>query len=110
MAVISFGNSPAQVCVLAGWEFRLVLLPNVRLSLHDDVELDLACGRAQALGYLILELEDVTLAGRLSSAIKNAAAQILEGKLVSAIVDRFDNEATTLEYLKGLRMVFEAAS
>jgi hypothetical protein len=52
---------------------------------------------------------DKALASRLTKAIKEVSVGILAGKIQSDIGDRFNDEQTTQEYFKGLRMLLEAA-
>jgi len=71
----------------------------------DDAELGATFERAEAVGYLRLDCPDNRLAVRLTAVIKEAAEGVWAGRLRSGIGDRFNDEQTTQEYLKGLRML-----
>ncbi|HYL76980.1 MAG TPA: hypothetical protein VEU96_22385 [Bryobacteraceae bacterium] len=109
MAVISFSEESSDAAwVVAGWAYRQVLADV--LALHpNDSEMASTFDRAEAVGYLRLDCLDVALEMRLTTAIKETATSILSGKFPSGIVERFHDEHTTQEYLKGLRMLLEAA-
>jgi hypothetical protein len=109
MAVISFAEaSPDAAWVVAGWAFRQVLA-DVMIRCPDDAEIVAILQRAEAVKYLMLEYLDRPLAVRLAASIEDTAAGVLAGTLRSGIEDRFHDDNTTKEYLKGLRMLLDAA-
>src|ERR1700683_4366955 len=102
MAVISFSEGSSDAAwVVAGWAFRQLLADVMRLH-PDDPEMASLFGRAETVGFLRLGHLDKTLAARLAASIKEAAAGISAGTIRSGIVDCFDDEQTTQEYLKGM--------
>jgi len=109
MAVISFAENCSDAAwVVAGWAFRQ-LLADV-LTLHpNDTGLASVCEQAEAVGYLRLGCLDKPAATKLTSEIKETAAGVLAGRVRSGIMDRFNDEQMTKEYLKGLRMLLDAA-
>ena len=110
MAVISFTeNSSDAAWAVAGWAFRQVLADV--LTLHPaNAELTTIFEQAEAVGYLRIGCLEGALAKKVASAIKEAAEAVLAGRIRSGIIDRFNDEQTTVEYMKGLRMLLDAAT
>ena len=97
MAVIAFSENSADAAwVVAGWAFRQILA-------------DVMMFHRQAVGYLRIGRLDEPLATRLTAAIKETAVGVLAGERRSGVVERFHDEEATQEYLKGLRMLLDAA-
>lgn len=108
MAVISFSEGSSDAAwVVAGWAFRQVLADVIVLH-PDDPEMAAIFDRAEAVGYLRIGCFDKPLAIRLTAAIIGTANWILANEIRSGIVERFQDEEATREYLKGLRMLLDA--
>lgn len=108
MAVISFSeNSPDAAWVVAGWAFRQVMSDALMLQ-SGDADLAGVFEQAEAVGYLRLGYLEDPLSTMVASVLKETAAGILAGRIQSGI-DRFDDPQMSEEYLKGLRMLLDAA-
>src|ERR1700682_2535334 len=109
MAVISFSEKSSDAAwVVAGWAFRQ-LLADVMMLHPDDPEMTAMFDLAEAVGYLRIGCRELELERKGTAAMKEVAAGILAETIRSGIVDRFHDEQLTQEYLKGLRMLLEAA-
>jgi hypothetical protein len=109
MAVIAFSENSADAAwVVAGWAFRQILA-DVMMFHRQDAEMAAIFDRAEAVGYLRIGRLDEPLATRLTAAIKETAVGVLAGERRSGVVERFHDEEATQEYLKGLRMLLDAA-
>jgi hypothetical protein len=109
MAVISLAEaSPDAAWVVAGWAFRRVLT-DVMTQHPDDAEMATVFHEAEAVGFLRLGNLDGPSTIRLTQAIKDTATAVLAAKIRSGIEDRFHDDNTTKEYLRGLRMLLDAA-
>jgi len=109
MAVIAFvENSADAAWVVAGWAFRQILADVIMVHRHD-AEMAAIFDRAEAVGYLRIGCLDGPLATKLTAALRETAAGILAGGISSGVVERFHDEEATQEYLRGLRMLLDAA-
>jgi hypothetical protein len=108
MAVISFSeNLSGAAWVVAGWAFRQVMA-DALMQHSADADLAAVFEQAEAVGYLRLGYLENPLSGKVASVLKDTAAAILAGRIQSGI-DRFDDPQMSEEYLKGLRMLLDAA-
>ena len=108
MAVISFSeNSPGAAWVVSGWAFRQVM-EDALMQHSGDADLAAVFEQAEAVGYLRLGYLENPLSGKVASILKETAAGLLAGRIQSGI-DRFDDPQMSEEYLKGLRMLLDAA-
>ena len=78
MAVIGFGEQDHRAWVAAGWAFRYILDEASKFCRNDADVID-TLNLAAAVGYLQLQFVDVTLASRITIAIRKVAEAEVNG-------------------------------